>query len=106
MAFRARYIDPASCSASNTAAAAGSGGAATQTDTCLDRSASPTKLYGLIHAPNVTFHNYNTLVRSSSVDRTILSARSFLQGAFYQHICFIWLGSPLKANLACKRRGS
>lgn len=76
-AFRARYLDAASC-----AAGGGAGGA--PTDTCLLSGRSGggggAPLYGLVTAANVSWSNFNLLARSSALDRTILSARSFLEG--------------------------
>lgn len=62
-AFRRRYIDPATC---NT--------------TCL-ASANAT-LYGVFGTPSTGFTNYNTLVRSSGLDRAVLSANGFMAGVF------------------------
>ncbi len=72
-AFRARYLDD-SCAAGGAAGAPG--------DTCLREGArGGAALYGVASAPNVSFSNFNTLVRSSALDRTLLSARSFMEGA-------------------------
>ena len=38
--------------------------------------------YGVINASGVGFNNYNTLVRSSALDRTVQSVVSFLAGIF------------------------
>lgn len=60
--YRARYIDPASCAG-----------------TCL--AGSGDTLYGVVNSPGNGFNNYNMLVRSSGLDRTIMTALSFLDGA-------------------------
>ena len=39
-------------------------------------------LYGVINATGVGFNNFNTLVRTSALDRTVQSAVSFLSGVF------------------------
>ena len=36
----------------------------------------------MINKPGVGFHNYNTFANSSALDRTIMSADSFLAGVF------------------------
>ena len=76
-AFRARYLDAASC-----AAGGGAGGAPTDTCWLSGRSGGGggAPLYGLVTAANVSWSNFNLLARSSALDRTILSARSFLEG--------------------------
>ena len=38
--------------------------------------------YGIVGTPDGVFNNYNTLVRSSALDRTIMTARSFLDAVF------------------------
>lgn len=67
-AFRARYLDLDTC---NT------------TDTCLTQ-AGAAGAYGVINPSNenANFNNYNSLVNSSALHRTLLSANSFLLGAF------------------------
>lgn len=62
--FRQRYIDAATCN-----------------DTCLVPADAGAR-YGVVNSSNVTFSNYNTLVNSSSLHRTILSANSFFMGVF------------------------
>lgn len=52
----------------------------TTNQTCLN--AAHTGMYGLYGAPNISFDNYNTLVRSSALDRTVSTALSFLAGLF------------------------
>lgn len=48
--------------------------------TCL---ASPGReQYGVINQPGVGFSNYNSYANSSALDRTIMSANSFLAGVF------------------------
>jgi hypothetical protein len=69
LAFNARFISHATCAASRPA-----------TTTCLSEPAH--EGYGVINKPGVGFHNYNTLVASSGLDRTISSANSFLAGVF------------------------
>ncbi|KAF6262384.1 hypothetical protein COO60DRAFT_1496824 [Scenedesmus sp. NREL 46B-D3] len=64
--FHARYIDSSTCSTSRTCLAAADTGS----------------LYGVIGAPGVGFSNYNTYANTSSLDRTIMSADSFLPGAW------------------------
>jgi hypothetical protein len=74
LAFRTRYLD-AGCVASGDAA---------PSNTCLSPDSSQSDssgLYGVVGAPGVTWSNQNVLVRSSALDRTLLSARSFLAGA-------------------------
>jgi len=66
-AFRARYLSRPTCDADSPS-------------TCL--SAPAAEGYGLVSAPGVGFSNYDTLVRSSALDRTLLSANAFLTGAF------------------------
>ena len=67
--FRARYLDLTTC---NT------------TDTCLTQAGATGARYGVIDASNenANFNNYNSLVNSSALHRTLLSANSFLLGAF------------------------
>ncbi len=65
-AFRARYLSPGSCDLSSTCLAAPGAGSS----------------YGLLGAPGAAFNNYNTLIQSSALDRTLLSANAFLAGAF------------------------
>lgn len=73
VAFRERYLSVAGCSSNASLAGA----------TCLDTDlAEPGPEYGVVGSPDGLFNNYNTLVRSSSLDRTIMTARSFLDGAF------------------------
>lgn len=71
-AFRARYLD-ASCS----------GGAAAPSNTCLQPGSggASSGLYGAVGAANVSWSNANVRVVSSTLDRTLLSARAFLEGA-------------------------
>jgi hypothetical protein len=68
-AFRARYLDPATCAAAGTclASSTDSGGGTG---------------YGLVGAPGAGFNNYNALARSSALDRTLSSAYGFLGGVF------------------------
>ncbi len=68
-AFRARYLDPSSC---NT------------TDTCLNQAGAAGARYGMVddRKEDANFNNYNSLVNSSALHRTLLSANSFLLGAF------------------------
>lgn len=37
-------------------------------------------MYGVVNQPGIGFSNYNLLVRSSALDRTIMTALSFLDG--------------------------
>ena len=73
-AFHARYLDASSCSG------AGSGGA--PNGTCLSPGvgAPAGAQYGLYGAANVSWSNANVRVVSSALDRTLLSARAFLEG--------------------------
>jgi hypothetical protein len=78
-AFRARYLD-ASCS----------GGAAAPNNTCLQPGSggASSGLYGAVGAANVSWINANVRVVSSTLDRTLLSARAFLEGASRgAHVC-------------------
>ena len=73
--FRARYLDAATCSA---------GGGGAPSDTCVVSGRSgggggPPR-YGLVSAANASWSNFNLLARSSALDRTLLSARSYLEG--------------------------
>ncbi len=63
--FRRRYIAP--CDTGNTSACLL--GASTATD------------YGVV-GPGVGFNHYNSLMRSSGLDRTLTSAQSYLAGMF------------------------
>lgn len=65
-AFNARYINPSSCNSSSTCLAAPGSG----------------PLYGVTGSPDVGFSNYNTFANTSALDRTIMSADSFLAGVF------------------------
>jgi lysosomal acid phosphatase len=65
-AYRARYIDPQTCTGSGTCLA----GVETE----------GANLYGVVNTPGVTFSNYNLYTRSSALDRTIMTALSFLDG--------------------------
>jgi hypothetical protein len=38
--------------------------------------------YGVLGSPDGHFNNFNTLFRSSALDRAIMTARSFLDGVF------------------------
>lgn len=67
LAFNERYISSATCADSSP-------------DTCLSQPGR--EGYGVVNKPGTGFHNYNTLVNSSGLDRTILSANSFLAGVF------------------------
>jgi hypothetical protein len=73
-AFRTRYLD-ASCAA---------GGAGAPSDTCLVPGAAGAAAgsggYGVVGAANVSWNNFNVRVVSSALDRTLLSARAFLEG--------------------------
>ncbi len=62
-AFRRRYIDLATCDT-----------------TCL--ASTNATLYGVYGTPSTGFTNYNTWVRSSGLDRAILSANGFMAGVF------------------------
>lgn len=71
-AFRSRYLD-VSC---------GAGGAVAPSNTCLQpATGAPSGLYGVAGAANVSWSNANVRVVSSTLDRTLLSARAFLEGA-------------------------
>lgn len=72
-AFRARYLD-ASCGS------AGGGGAPNGTCLVSGVSAPAGGLYGAVGGPNVSWSNVNVRVVSSALDRTLLSARAFLEG--------------------------
>eukprot|EP00879_Flechtneria_rotunda_P020900 GHRR01022006.1.p1 GENE.GHRR01022006.1~~GHRR01022006.1.p1 ORF type:complete len:178 (+),score=45.77 GHRR01022006.1:338-871(+) len=65
-AFNNRYINPKTCNA---------------TDTCLAPGPDAV-LYGVLNTPGVGFSNYNTFANTSALDRTIMSAESFLMGVF------------------------
>lgn len=67
MEFQHRYLNSTTCGS-----------------TCIFGRADGTvaPLYGLINTTQGTFNAYNTLVRSSGLDRTISTARSFLAGSF------------------------
>lgn len=64
-AFRDRYLAHPSCA---------------RDFTCL--SAPGREAYGLVTSPGAGFSNYDTLARSSTLDRTLRSAAAFLSGAF------------------------
>ena len=68
-----RYINESSCSGNTPS-------------TCLLRwlpsGSTGGDLYGVINTTGVGFNNYNTLVRSSALDRTVQSAIGFLSGIF------------------------
>jgi hypothetical protein len=95
VAFRARYLD-AGCAASGDAAPA---------NTCLspDSQSDSGGLYGVVGAPGVTWCNQNVLARSSALDRTLLSARSFLAGASRSALAA--RAAPMRAaRLRCTQR--
>lgn len=77
--FRKRYLNASGCTSLRALGTEPS-------NTCLSPAGSPgaTGLsepkYGAITDPDVTFSNYDTVVVSSALDRTLLSARSFLTG--------------------------
>lgn len=69
-AYAARYLNASTCSADST---------------CLDTKAAanlPGPEYGVVGTPNGTWNNFNSLFRSSALDRTIMTARSFLDAVF------------------------
>lgn len=63
-AFRTRYLDPATCGT-----------------TCLDNNGLG-QLYGAVGLSNVGYTAHDVNMRSSYLDRTLLSAQCFLQGMF------------------------
>jgi hypothetical protein len=65
LAFNKRYISQATCAVS-------------QPPTCL--STPGREQYGVINKPGIGFSNYNSYASSSALDRTIMSANSFLAG--------------------------
>lgn len=67
VAFHQRYISQTTCAASRPA-------------TCLSKPGH--EQYGVYSKPGIGFHNYNALAGSSGLDRTLLSAESFLSGVF------------------------
>jgi hypothetical protein len=67
VAFHQRYISQTTCAASRPA-------------TCLSDPGH--EQYGVYGKPGIGFHNYNALAGSSGLDRTLLSAESFLSGVF------------------------
>jgi hypothetical protein len=69
LAFNRRYINT-TCK-----------GGTSSSDTCL-AAAADTLLYGVTGAQGVGFSNFNLLANSSALDRTIMSADSFLAGVF------------------------
>ncbi|KAL4457857.1 hypothetical protein ABPG75_012722 [Micractinium tetrahymenae] len=69
-AYAARYLNASTCATD---------------DTCLDLKAaanSPGPEYGVVGTADGTWNNFNTLFRSSALDRTIMTARSFLDAVF------------------------
>ncbi|PRW05761.1 acid phosphatase [Chlorella sorokiniana] len=73
VAYRERYMNPEGCGRNASLTGA----------TCLEAElAEPGPEYGVVGSPDGLFNNFNTMVRSSSLDRTIMTARSFLDGAF------------------------
>jgi hypothetical protein len=82
-ALRARYLE--------------SGCSATSTCLLLDGAAA-SALYGVVGAPGVAFSNFNLLARSSALDRTLLSARSFLSGACFAARCWMWPLCPFRRS--------
>jgi len=86
LAFRSRYLDAANCSASSP-------------NTCLAPAGLPSPArYGIVSSANTSFSNYNTRVVSSALDRTLLSARSFLAGAFAYGLGGLATPSALLSN--------
>ncbi|KXZ41623.1 hypothetical protein GPECTOR_356g120 [Gonium pectorale] len=75
-AFRARYIDAATCAAASTCLAV-AGGAANSSS-----GGAGVVKYGVINQPDVQFGNWDTYVRSSALDRTIMSGLCFFNGIF------------------------
>lgn len=66
LAYRARYLNASACAG-----------------LCLGAAPAPQgPEYGVVNTPGGTWNNYNTLVRSSSLDRTIMTARTFLAAVF------------------------
>jgi hypothetical protein len=43
---------------------------------------APNDQYGLINSPRVGFTNYNTLINSSALDRTLVTGNRFMEGVF------------------------
>jgi hypothetical protein len=43
---------------------------------------APNDQYGLLNAPRVGYTNYNTLVNSSALDRTLVTGNRFMEGVF------------------------
>jgi len=71
-AFYQRYLNSSTCRPADAALP----------NTCLSPphdKTSPDNLYGPINSPNgaATWNNYNVLVTSSALDRSLMSARSF-----------------------------
>ncbi|GIL62620.1 hypothetical protein Vafri_16819 [Volvox africanus] len=66
VSFRTRYLNTTTCVA---------------TSTCLPGFGNGTK-YGVLNQPGVGFGNFNLYVRSSSLDRAILSGQCFFNGIF------------------------
>ncbi|TFJ86908.1 hypothetical protein NSK_001996 [Nannochloropsis salina CCMP1776] len=70
--FRERYLDLATCA---------------RTGTCLTPHGTESK-YGVVDTnPDLNYNNFNTLFNSSALHRTLLSASSFLSGAFGGEAC-------------------
>lgn len=63
-AYRERYVSAITCNS---------------TSTCLPDT-NEQELYGVINTPGVEFNNFNMDIRSSGLDRTIMTALSFLTG--------------------------
>jgi hypothetical protein len=75
--FFNRYLDATKCISLGSKAGEPS-------NTCLSPPGSPGSLspdgakYGVVSKPDVTWNNFNVLATSSSLDRTLLSLRSFM----------------------------
>lgn len=89
VAFRQRYLNQSACGNTCLMGPEDTVGKSPTIDQKLEISnhrRSPPPLpaprYGLLGSPGVHFHAYNSLVRSSGLDRTISTARAFTDGAF------------------------
>lgn len=73
--FFARYLNASSCVSADASSL--------PSNTCLNPPGAPTSArYGVVGDAGVGYSNYNVLVTSSALDRSLLSARSFLAGLF------------------------
>lgn len=104
MSYRSRYLNDSACGASVTCLDASVDTLGARCSTHLQQQTACASLpkatqlnllfgplwasppagpeYGVVGTPDGAFNNFNTLIRSSALDRTVMTARSFLDAVF------------------------